>query len=233
MTRKCNCNCSLFQIPDPVDEYRDPSPFNRAVPLFAERLCSPAKHTYVPILHLTLPKPPSIIAIMRLQEAGHGLGSPPSGRRSPGYMWMSREADLNDKLRHIPGPDSPKAAKDDHSKFWPQSSFDHREEISEASLAEGFTFQRREPPRPGQFSNIPRRASPAKAAIAQVSESLENKFASPQKDKIAIPILRPSPLDLPELCLPGKPSDIDSGTSEMPEQPKHVRCTTKGERHDI
>lgn len=139
-------------------------------------------------------------------------------------MWMSTEADLDDKLQLIPEPGPPKTTENDHTRFWSLSSFDHREDFSEASLAEGFTFQRREPIRPGQFSNIPRHASLIKPATTQLPESFENKFTLPPKDKITIPLSRASPLDLPEFCLPGKPTDISSGIPEVSEQPKPVRC---------
>ncbi|KAM0480819.1 hypothetical protein ACHAPX_003706 [Trichoderma viride] len=161
---------------------------------------------------------------MRLQGAGHGLGSSPSGKRSPGFMWMSKEPDLDDKLQHVPGSGSPKTTGDGHSRFWPQSSFEHREDISEESLAEGFTFPPREKSRPGQFSDIPRRASPATPATALISESLEKKFTSPPKDRFTIPLHMNSPLDLPELCLPSKPPDMSSGVPKIAEQPVPVRC---------
>lgn len=163
-------------------------------------------------------------AAMRFQGPGRGLGSSPSGRRNPGLTWMSKEPDLDDKLQHIPGPGSPKITGDGHSIFWPHSSFGHREEISEESLAEGFTFPRREPPRPGQFSDIPRRASPTTPATTQLSELLEKKFTSPPKDEFKLPLPRASPLNLPELCLPSKPTDMGSGIPEIPEEPVPVRC---------
>lgn len=156
------------------------------------------------------------------QGPEHGLGGSPSGRRNPGYMWMSKGADLDDMSQLVPEPSLPKATKDYRTKDWPQSSFDHREEISEASLAEGFTFQRREPPRPGQFSNIPRHASLVMPAATQLCESFEHKVASPPKNKITVPLPRASPLDLPEICLPNKPAEIRSGIPEVSEESKPV-----------
>lgn len=157
----------------------------------------------------------------------HGLGGSPSGRRNPGYMWMRKEADLDDKIELVPEPSPLKTTKGHLSKDWPPNSFDHREEISEASLAEGFTFQRREPPRPGQFSNIPRHASLAKPAATQHSEPFANKVTSPPKEKIIVPLPKASPLNLPELCLPGKPNDIHSGIPDVPEESKPVRYNIK------
>ncbi|KAL7899641.1 hypothetical protein HDV64DRAFT_291080 [Trichoderma sp. TUCIM 5745] len=157
-------------------------------------------------------------ASMKLQWSGHGPGSSPSGRRVPDFPWMSKEPGLDDKLQHVLGPGSPKATEAGHSRFWTQSSFDHRD-LSEETLAEGFKFQPREKPRPGQYSDIPRRATPATPAATLLSESLERKFTSPPKDKFTIPLPRASPLDLPELCLPSKPTDMSSGIPEMPEQP--------------
>ncbi|KAL9483666.1 hypothetical protein ACSS6W_002455 [Trichoderma asperelloides] len=154
------------------------------------------------------------------QGPEHDLVGSPSGRRNPGYMWMSKGADLNDMSQLVPEPSLPKTTKDHRAKVWPQSSFDHREEISEASLAEGFTFQRREPPRPGQFSNIPRHASLVVPAAPQLSESFERKVASLLKNKITVPLPRASPLDLPEICLPDKPTDIRSGIPEVSEESK-------------
>lgn len=161
------------------------------------------------------------------QGPEHDLGGSPSGRRNPGYMWMSKGADLNDMSQLVPEPSLPKTTKDHRAKVWPQSSFDHREEISEASLAEGFTFQRREPPRPGQFSNIPRHASLVMPAAPQLSESFERNVASPLKNKITVPLPRASPLDLPEICLPDKPTDIRSGIPEVSEESKPVRNNLK------
>lgn len=163
---------------------------------------------------------------MKLQGSGHGPGSSPSGRGNPGFTWMGKEPGLDDKLQRIPGPDSPKATKDGHSRFWAQNSFDYGD-ISEETLAEGFTFQPREKPRPGQYSNIPRRAAPATPATTLLSESLEKKFTSPPKDKFTIALPRASPLDLPELCLPSKPTDMSSGIPELPEQPVLIRCNMK------
>lgn len=164
---------------------------------------------------------------MRPPGPEHGLGGSPSSRRNPGYMWMGKDADLHDKPQLVPEPNPLGTTKDHHNKDWSQIDFDHREEISEASLAEGFTFQRREPPRPGQFSNIPRHPSLVKPPIKQLSESFEIKVTSPPKDKIAVPLPRASPLNLPELCLPGKPTDTSSDIPEISEKFKPVRCNVR------
>ncbi|EHK44249.1 hypothetical protein TRIATDRAFT_37053, partial [Trichoderma atroviride IMI 206040] len=166
----------------------------------------------------------SIVAAMRLPGPGHGPGSSPSGRKSPGFTWMSKEPDLDGKLQRVPGPGSPKTTGDGHSKVWIQSSFEHREEFSEESLAKGFTFPPPEPHRPGQYSNFPRRVSPVTLATTLLAEPLEKKFTSPPKDKFPIPLPRASPLDLPELCLPSKPTDMSSGIPDIPARPLPVRC---------
>ncbi|KAK1248684.1 hypothetical protein MKX08_006904 [Trichoderma sp. CBMAI-0020] len=138
---------------------------------------------------------------------------------------MSKEPEFDGKLELVLGPSSPKTTGDGHSQVWLQRSFNHNEEISEKSLADGFTFPRREPPRPGQFSDIPRRVPPATFATTLPAESLEKKFTSPPKENFTIPLPRASPLDLSEFCLPSKPTDMSSDIPEIPEQPVLVRCS--------
>ncbi|KAL7924723.1 hypothetical protein ACQKWADRAFT_256183 [Trichoderma austrokoningii] len=137
---------------------------------------------------------------------------------SPFAAWRTPGRGFADKALLTPESDPPKTTKDDHSRFWPRSSIDRKKEFSEESLAESFRFQRREPPRPGQFSTIPRRVAHVIPTIIPLSESLEDGFTSPPKDKMTIASPRAPPLDLPELCLPSKPTDIDSGIPEIPEQ---------------
>jgi hypothetical protein len=135
---------------------------------------------------------------------------------------MVKEADLDDMIQPVPESGSPKITKDYRTKTWSQTLFEDKEEISEASLAEGFTFPRREPPRPGQFSNIPQHGSVAKPLNIQLSEPRPNLISSPPKDKTAAPLARASPLNLPELCLPDKLTDIGCGIAEASQQPKPV-----------
>lgn len=152
-----------------------------------------------------------------------GLGGLSPGKGTLDYGWTIKEKGLGDMLSLVPEPGSPKTTKDHRIKDWSKSILDDKQEISEASLSEGFTFPLREPPRPGQFTNITRHSLFTKPFDSQPPESCQNLPGLPPKDRITGPLARASPLDLPELCLPGKPSNIDSihehkGDSEISQQ---------------
>ncbi|KAM0248276.1 hypothetical protein ACHAQJ_009517 [Trichoderma viride] len=155
---------------------------------------------------------------MKPLGSDHGLGGSSPAQRNPVYGWTAKGADLDDMLLLVPESGSPKTTKDYRIKDWSQVGFNGKEEISEASLAEGFTFLPREPPRPGQFSNIPRHNSFANPLNTQLSGTCQNVTNTPPKDKIPTSLARASPLNLPELCLPGTSTDIGCDIAEVPQQ---------------
>ncbi|RFU74153.1 hypothetical protein TARUN_8109 [Trichoderma arundinaceum] len=122
------------------------------------------------------------------------------------YGWMAKGAALDDMLLLVPEPVSPKTITDRRINDWSKSVVNDKQNISEASLSKGFTFPPREPPRPGRFSNIPRHGQFIRPLEPEPPESCQNLASSPPKDRITDSLVRGSPLDLPELCLPGKVS---------------------------
>ncbi|KAL7791950.1 hypothetical protein V8C37DRAFT_381088 [Trichoderma ceciliae] len=164
---------------------------------------------------------------MKPLGSGPGLGgsSPGKGTGNHGYGWTTKETDLDDMLLLAPEPVSPGTTENHRIKHWSKNVPGNKEEISEASLSEGFTFPPREPPRPGQFSNIPRQGPFAKPLNTESPESCQNLTSPSSKGKSAAPLAIASPLDLPELCLPGKLTNTDSvhghsGNAEVSQQLK-------------
>ncbi|KAG5793825.1 hypothetical protein H9Q69_007109 [Fusarium xylarioides] len=95
-----------------------------------------------------------------------------------------------------------------------------REEVSTSTMAEGFCFAEKKPPRPGQFS---RRPKPEQSQAADTSQffpipaNIPPEHSSPSPLHVLVHIHRPvAPLDLPELGLTGDKvlSDIFSHFNE-------------------
>ncbi|TFB06629.1 hypothetical protein CCMA1212_000661 [Trichoderma ghanense] len=125
------------------------------------------------------------------------------------YKWSIKEKGMGDILPLAPDPVSP-SAKEHGAKDWAKGMFDDKNEISEALLSEGFTFPPRAPHRPGQFTNIPRPGLFKEPLDRRPLESCQTPAGPSAKKNANEKMARASPLDLPELCLPGTSSNIDS-----------------------
>ncbi|KAL7951785.1 hypothetical protein V8C42DRAFT_305219 [Trichoderma barbatum] len=133
-------------------------------------------------------------------DSDAGLGGLSPNKDIPNNGWATKEKGLGNILSRITELTSPKMVN--------YRTLGDKKDIFEASLSEGFTFPPREPPRPGQYTNIPQYGIYTKPLSSSPPEQSQNLFGSPPKDRITGSMARASPLDLPELCLPGKSSSI-------------------------
>ncbi|KAK1251904.1 hypothetical protein MKX07_007383 [Trichoderma sp. CBMAI-0711] len=146
---------------------------------------------------------------MEALSSGPALSGLSPGKESLDNKWPIKEKSIGDILSRAPNPVSP-STKEYGAKDWANGMFDDKNEISEASLSEGFTFPPRAPHRPGQFTNIPRPGlfkEPPNLRPPEPCQTPDGPSARKNNDE---PVARASPLDLPELCLPGKTSKMDT-----------------------
>ncbi|KAL6875041.1 hypothetical protein J3F83DRAFT_771320 [Trichoderma novae-zelandiae] len=125
------------------------------------------------------------------------------------YKWPIKEQTLGNILSRVTDPVSP-PTKNHSTKDWTKGMFDDKQEISEILLSEGFTFPPRAPHRPGQFTNIPRPGLFKEQLDPQPPEPCQIPGGPSTKNNFTDQAARASPLDLPELCLPGRSSNIDN-----------------------
>ncbi|KAL7938545.1 hypothetical protein V8C35DRAFT_319715 [Trichoderma chlorosporum] len=134
--------------------------------------------------------------------SGIGFSGPFLAEEAPDHRWALKPNVVDSILSMMPERTSPKIEKN-------RLSLDSKHEISEASLSEGFTFPLRDPPRPGQFTNIPQRGHftmPLGSPPAEPRRDLPN---SSLKNGITDSMVRASPLNLPEIGL-SKPTNKDN-----------------------
>lgn len=134
---------------------------------------------------------------------------PSPGKGNIDYKWPIKDKGIGDMLSLAPDPISP-SAKEHGTKDWAKGMFDDKNEISEALLSDGFIFPPRAPHRPGQFTNIPRPGLFKELLDPRPQETCHTPAGPSAKKNSGEQVARASPLDLPELCLPGKASNIDS-----------------------
>ncbi|KAH0492688.1 hypothetical protein TgHK011_007630 [Trichoderma gracile] len=146
---------------------------------------------------------------MKTPSSDPALSGLSPGKESLDNKWPNREKSIGDILSRAPDPISP-STKEYGAKDWANGMFDDKNEISEALLSEGFTFPPRAPHRPGQFTNIPRPGLFKEPLDPQPPESCQTPAGPFAKKNSSEQVARASPLDLPELCLPGKSSSTDS-----------------------
>ncbi|KAL7910629.1 hypothetical protein GGI35DRAFT_492354 [Trichoderma velutinum] len=155
--------------------------------------------------------PPQTGITITLPDTGARFGGSAPVETLPDLKWAINETGIGSGLSMIPELSSPKIRDDSRT-------FGSKQEISEAVLSEGFTFPPRDLPRPGQFTNIQQHSLFTKPLTSPPPELSQNLPGSPPNDRIMHSTTRASPLDLPEICLTGKPRDADvvkHGESEV------------------
>ena len=135
------------------------------------------------------------------------------GKENVDSKWPIKEKGLGDILSRVPDPISPSTIENG-AKDWAKGMFDDKQEISEALLSEGFTFPPRAPHRPGQFSDIPRPGLFKEHLDRRPPVSCQTPAGPSAKHNNSEQVARASPLDLPELCLPGKSGNKDSAQQQ-------------------
>ncbi|PTB68982.1 hypothetical protein BBK36DRAFT_1166854 [Trichoderma citrinoviride] len=135
------------------------------------------------------------------------------GKENVDSKWPIKGKGLGDILSRVPDPISP-STKENGAKDWAKGMFDDKQEISEALLSEGFTFPPRAPHRPGQFSDIPRPGLFKEPLDRRPPVSCQTPAGPSAKHNNSEQVARASPLDLPELCLPGKSGNKDSAQQQ-------------------
>ncbi|EGR47361.1 uncharacterized protein TRIREDRAFT_109189 [Trichoderma reesei QM6a] len=146
---------------------------------------------------------------MKALSSGPALSGLSPGKESLDNKWPIKEKSIGDILTRAPDAVSP-STKEYGTNDWAKGMFDEKNEISEASLSEGFTFPPRAPHRPGQFTNIPRPGLFKEPLDPRPPEPCQTPAGPSVKKNSGEPVARASPLDLPELCLPGKSSKVDT-----------------------
>ncbi|PNP60223.1 hypothetical protein THARTR1_00247 [Trichoderma harzianum] len=146
--------------------------------------------------------PHQVGAALTPPDLGARFGGPAPVEKLSDLGWAINETGIGDAFSMIPELPSPKITDG-------RRTLDSRQDISEAVLSEGFTFPPRDLPRPGQFTNNQRHSLFTKPPSPTPPKPSLNLSGSSPKDRIMNSDARASPLDLPEICLPGNTRDAE------------------------